>query len=160
MHILIHSLIACVILLSGCGEITYKRGGDNQAFLDAQQECHKESQSYQGCMDKLGWTVIDMRALNPDITVFPEKDNRQAAQGAAEHDEALTDVPLDASVVVSSWWKFGEGPEGLRMALKGCAGGAVFPEVIAASGSKGYLISGGQLLCMRKAGWYGQFTRN
>lgn len=154
------ALVVCVLLLSACGELSFKRGAGADAFRESQQACHGGSVPYADCMAQQGWTVVDMGALNPGLSVAPVADNRQAGASKGEVTAALNALAPDAVVTVASWWKFGANVDGLRAALKDCARQLGLPqEIVAGSDGKGYRVTGAQLRCMGQAGWYGQVAR-
>lgn len=152
--------IICFVVLSACGELSFKRGAGADAFRDAQQSCQRGSTPYADCMAQQGWTLVDMGALNPSLSVTPVADNRQAGASRGEVTATFNALAPDAIVTVASWWKFGANADGLRAALIDCARQLGLPqELVSGSDGKGYRVTGAQLRCMGQAGWYGQVAR-
>ncbi len=82
----------CVVAVTGCGEISYKRGATAQDYAQAEQACKDQGAGKSLCMQAHGWKQADFAAQNPDplFATITTTDNR--SQGFNQS----SPQPLDA----------------------------------------------------------------
>ena len=155
---LISILISLGVILSGCGEFSYKRGASADDFQHAKRNCEQSAASaseVDSCLKQQGWLVV-----SADKPLTPEKDEAVFGQSAAPALSGPTvnakievnesDDPLQI-VTINSWWKMGAGASQLAQDSEDCVaklGDEYAPEANYTRVSKGLLA------CMADKGWY------
>lgn len=140
MKIFIQTTVCVVIItvLSSC-MFAYKRGASNQNLVNDEKVCYKqagndkESEAFHACMHARGWSIVNTmksdqlavdhryshKSASKDLATpvtdsFPEESTwPQPATHTSDSQET-------SSIVVSSWWKFGAGPERLKQDQENC----------------------------------------
>lgn len=151
-------LISTGLVLTGCGEFSYKRGASANDFQQAKQSCQQASGSaseVDHCLKQQGWLVV-----SPDKPLTPEADQAVFGQSAApalagptvnaKIDVKATDDPRE-KVTINSWWKVGAGAAQLAADSKECVdklGEDYAPK------ANYTLVTKGLLECMSEKGWY------
>ena len=172
------SLLLITLLLSGCGELAYKRGANSSDLELAKKSCRAktpDAAAVEQCMAERGWVVQNLAGMTPldadpviEASALPSDrriENSASAMpgkpGAEGHVSALPDkapsTPRKApdmldTFKVSSWWKTGSGAESLKADTEACVaklGAAHRPDNQTQTATRGLLI------CMRKKGWGG-----
>jgi hypothetical protein len=175
--VLLVPLLAC-LLLSACGEFSYKRGATAADLEKSRDACKANGMSddaVKKCLEDQGWFVHDLSDMDPVAVLMPNEDNRSsgsqgdvAAAAAATMVESGTPAstasttPAGAPAApvksmtdkfkVTSWWKRGAGRTELADATNQCVaelGEEHRPDPVTQYTTRGLLI------CMRKSGWYG-----
>jgi hypothetical protein len=170
-------LLAC-LLLSACGEFSYKRGATAADLEKSRDTCKASGMSdaaVKKCLEDQGWFVHDLSDMDPVAVLMPNEDNRStgsqgdvAAAAAATMVESgspaaanatsdsATPAPPVKSMMdkfkVTSWWKRGAGRTELADATNQCVaelGEEHRPDPVTQYTTRGLLI------CLRKSGWYG-----
>ncbi len=165
-----------VILISGCGELAFKRGANVVDLQQVQQECKSKGGDravYEKCMSENGWVVQQMDDVDPVATSFANTDNRgftepeaepavKAESGAKQEAFPVASSaprkPADMmdKFVIGSWWKRGGNADMLDDAIAACVttlGAANQPVMNPQNGARA--VTRGLLLCLRQQGWYG-----
>lgn len=170
------ALLLLASLVSGCGELAYKRGATSGDLESAKKTCReKGSTAYEKCMADSGWVVQNLGRMEPldvdpvvEASVIPsdrrienaasaQPRSRQAkipiAPGSTQSAPVETRKPdmLD-TFRVSSWWKAGSGASNLEADTQACVtqlGEAHRP----AQTQLTQMATRGLLLCMKAKGW-------
>ena len=173
--------VACLLGLSACGELAYKRGGQADELAAVRARCHAAATpqiGYEKCMEQAGWTVQQLDEEIPLATLSVNPDNRateaplvsssktepttKASTEATKSAAAVAEVaPVKRShpndlLTVSSWWKMGGTPGALNSATEACVeklGDSHRP----APGKQ--TATRALVLCLRESGWYGVANR-
>jgi len=174
------SLLLFTLLLSGCGELAYKRGANSSDLDVAKKSCRAKAQdaaAVEKCMADRGWVVQNLARMAPldadpvvEATALPS-DRRienpasttPGKQGAEDDVSALPGSPHLTPIVkkapdvldtfnVSSWWKTGSGAESLKADTEACVAslGAAHRP-----DNQTQTVTRGLLLCMKGKGWSG-----
>jgi hypothetical protein len=72
--------LALIILLVGCGEVSYKRGGSQQDIDRAHQACRGSGEQLSACLAEKGWQKPTADVLDPLFATIKSTDNREAMQ--------------------------------------------------------------------------------
>lgn len=173
-------LLLFTVLLSGCGELAYKRGANSSDLEVAKKSCRAKAQdaaAVEQCMADRGWVVQNLRMMEPldadpvvEATALPSDrriENSASAMpgnpGAEGQVSALSNKAHPTPIVkkapdmldtfnVSSWWKTGSGAESLKADTEACEAklGAAHRP-----DNQTQTATRGLLLCMREKGWSG-----
>lgn len=97
-----------VILLSGCGELAYKRGASARDLDAAKKGCQSagSKESIDKCLEENGWLVQDLGTIGlPDSELFAiatvTDDNRNLTQQSTSEDKVEKSA-MDETVTVAS----------------------------------------------------------
>lgn len=174
------SLLLAALLLSGCGELAYKRGasaGDLEAAKKSCQAKISNPAEVEKCMAVNGWGVQNLDRMEPldadpvvEATALPS-DRRienaaslPPAKQAAENpvpalsaaSPAATNVKKAPDMMdtfkVSSWWKTGSSAASLKADTEACV--ARLGEAYRPDNQTQY-VTRSLLLCMKEKGWSG-----
>jgi hypothetical protein len=119
------------LLLSGCTNIGFSRGGSANEFSEASHQCQdQQSRPYDQCMAAAGW-----RASSSADTAIPPASQKLSAVPRA-------DTGFSSPLTAASWWKFGGSEAELGAARLACAAGDARE------------ISQTTLVCMEEKGWH------
>lgn len=173
-------LLLFTLLLSGCGELAYKRGANSSDLEVAKKSCRAkapDSAAVEKCMADRGWVVRNLDRMAPldadpvvEATALPSDrriENPASATpgkpGAEGTVSALPDKAHPTPTVkkapdmldtfnVSSWWKTGSGAESLKADTEACVAklGAAHRPH-----NQTQTVTRGLLLCMKGKGWSG-----
>ncbi|MGV8990687.1 MAG: hypothetical protein ACOH1Q_04700 [Thiobacillus sp.] len=160
-------ILLLVALLSGCGELAYKRGANSSDLEAAKKSClekEPDPAAVEKCMAHRGWVVHNLSRMEPldadpvvEASVIPS-DHRienaaSATPSATPPTEAEKRTPkMTDTFKVSSWWKTGSGAASLKSDTEACVaklGDAHLPDSQTLSATRGLL------LCMKDKGWSG-----
>ena len=174
------SLLLFTLLLSGCGELAYKRGANSSDLELAKKSCRAkapDAAAAEQCMADRGWfiqnlarttlldadPVIEASALPSDRRIENSASAMPGKSGAEGTVSALSDRAPSTPTVrkapgmldtfnVSSWWKTGSGAESLKADTEACVAklGAAHRP-----DNQTQTATRGLLLCMRGKGWGG-----
>jgi len=148
-------------MVTGCTELSYKRGAGSVEFEDAHAICKSaggEGSAYEKCMSERGWLVRKFDMVTPLATVIPDPDKRASTLDQTTPDKRGSTVAPSAPqnsldvFAISSWWKLGGNPQGFQEAVDVCLeklGEAHRPP----SGS--HQATRGLLQCLNESGWHG-----
>jgi len=173
-------LLLFTVLLSGCGELAYKRGANSSDLEVAKTSCREKGPdpaAVEKCMAGRGWVVQNLSRMEPidadpvvEASVIPSDrriENAASAmpgkagaegQVSALPDKAQPTPPVKKAPAmldtfnVSSWWKTGSGAESLKADTEACAAklGAAHRP-----DNQTQTATRGLLLCMKEKGWSG-----
>jgi hypothetical protein len=173
-------LLLLTLLLSGCGELAYKRGANSSDLETAKKSCRAKAQdaaAVEQCMAGHGWgvqnlprmvsldadPVIEASALPSDHGIENSASSTPGKSGAEGTVSAWSDKAQPTPIVkkapdmldtynVSSWWKTGSGAESLKADTEACVAklGAAHRP-----DNQAQMVTRGLLLCMREKGWGG-----
>ena len=170
------ALLAMVLLVSGCGELAYKRGASGSDLATDRAACKSQDSTpamVEKCLTDKGWTVQRLDKLEPididpviEATVIPSNqriENIGSYPGTAK--DSAGNAPPGAAAIppkkapdlldkftVSSWWKMGGSASNLQAAMDACA--ATLGEAHTPDATKQH-VTRGLLLCMKEKGWSG-----
>ena len=160
-------LLLFTVLLSGCGELAYKRGANSSDLEVAKTSCREKGPdpaAVEKCMAGRGWVVQNLSRMEPidadpvvEASVIPS--DRRIENAASDLPDKAQPTPpvrkapdmLD-TFNVSSWWKTGSGAESLKADTEACVaklGAAHRPDNQTQTATRGLL------LCMKEKGWSG-----
>jgi hypothetical protein len=160
-------LLLLAVLLSGCGELAYKRGASSSDLEAAKQSCREKGPdpaAVEKCMADRGWVVQNLSRMEPleadpvvEASAIPSdrriENAASATPGAAQSATAVKRTPeMTDTFKVSSWWKTGSGAASLKADTEECVaklGEAHRPDSQTQSATRGLL------LCMKDKGWSG-----
>lgn len=154
-NLLAISFFVCIVTsgLSGCGEISYKRGGSAQDVSQAHAMCRGTDNEFSKCLAQQGWdplfaavSVTDNRP-NPTLTSYETK--KDTSERGAPAPSTINDGP-NVSYNINSWWKMGAGPEALNIDQQSCEtalGARYKPDYLTNTFKRAFLI------CMHDKGW-------
>lgn len=175
-------ILLLALLVSSCGEFSYKRGASAGDLDNAKKSCiTKDSNqiAVNKCMTEAGWfvqsmqtsdsTALDKVTLDPVAEVFINQDNRQIgipvdastkktvmvkSQNGTAQQALLPKKVADPLEIfnISSWWKLGGGADNLKVAVDQCV--AILGEEYRPD-SQGHIVKRALLLCMKEKGWHG-----
>lgn len=175
---LVTMALTCLGLLSACGELAYKRGGQPAELEEVQNTCRnspKPGETYEQCMTSHGWTVRNLELEPLVVATSANPDNRVAPQAVADVLAPMTSpIPnqVKPAVVattpakpedpmellkVNSVWKFGGTPTELESATEKCV--AKLGDKHRPVMSPQQLMTRAMVRCLRDQGWYAAFTR-
>ena len=173
-------LLFFTLLLSGCGELAYKRGANSSDLEVAKKSCRAkapDAAAVKQCMADRGWVVqnlarmapldadpvIEASALLSDHIIENPASAMPGKPGAEGQVSALPDKAHPTPIVkkapdmldtfnVSSWWKTGSGAESLKADTEACVAklGAAHRP-----DNQTQTVTRGLLLCMKGKGWSG-----
>jgi hypothetical protein len=161
------TLLLLAVLLSGCGELAYKRGASSSDLEAAKKSCREkgpDSAAVEKCMADHGWVVQSLSRMEPldadpvvEDSAIPSdrriENAASAAPGATQPATAAKRTPeMTDTFKVSSWWKTGSGAASLKTDTEACVeklGEAHRPDSQPQSATRGLL------LCMKDKGWSG-----
>jgi len=171
------TLMLLALLLSGCGELAYKRGATSGDLETAKKACREKGSdtAYQRCMADNGWAVQNLGRMEPldvdpvaEASVIPG-DRRIENEPTATPGEQHADLPIAFgppqpapaaagkpdmmdTFKVSSWWKAGSGASSLEADTNACVAqlGEAHRPVQTQQTQK---ATRGLLLCMKAKGW-------
>ncbi|ADQ83902.1 hypothetical protein [Methylovorus sp. MP688] len=172
--LLLTPLLTC-LLLTACGEFSYKRGASATDLERTRADCraqNPDSAAVKKCMEAQGWFVQDLNDIDPVAVMTPSENNSPSKSMTHEEMAAATKAtmveagnksdpqnstaPEVKSMLdkfkISSWWKRGVGGVTLENATNQCVaelGEEHRPDPVTQYTTRGLLI------CMRKSGWYG-----
>ena len=162
------------VMVSGCGELSYKRGASTQDLEAAKAACQSagSEKAAEQCLEANGWTVRKLDDIDLFATAGVSPDNRNpgafttpafvpvtpartaavapattAAAPATEQAAAVS--PLDL-YTISSWWKIGADREALAADTNDCVttlGEAHKPNAKTQQVTRGFAV------CMHGKGW-------
>lgn len=66
-----------IALLTGCGEVSYKRGGSQQDIDRAHQACRGSGDQLSACLAEQGWQKPKVDAMDPLFATIETRDNHQ-----------------------------------------------------------------------------------
>jgi hypothetical protein len=119
------------LLLGGCTDIGFSRGGSANEFSEASRRCEvQQSRPYDQCMAAAGWRA----SSSTDTAIAPASLKLSAAP--------RTDTGFSGPLTAASWWKFGGSEAELGAARLACAAGDA------------RAISQTTLVCMEQKGWH------
>ena len=135
-------LVVCILLLTACGaQISFKQGAGTDAYVTSERKCRAQAsnEGFVSCMNKEGWTVRNVDVNSPLMTLEASDNNSGGAPASATKaapntarntasntsksaDPKLPQTPPDPlkRYAVSSWWKMGGSPEGLKSDTENC----------------------------------------
>ncbi len=160
-------LLLVALLLSGCGELAYKRGANSSDLEAAKKSClekEPDPAAVEKCMANRGWVVHNLSRMEPldadpvvEASVIPSnrriENAASATFGATQPTAAEKRAPkMTDTFKVSSWWKTGSGAASLKADTEACVaklGDAHLPDSQTLSATRGLL------LCMKGKGWSG-----
>jgi len=160
-------LLLLAVLLSGCGELAYKRGASSSDLEAAKLSCREKGPdpaAVEKCMADRGWVVQNLSRMEPldadpvvEASAIPSdrriENAASATPGAAQSATAVKRTPeMTDTFKVSSWWKTGSGAASLKTDTEACVaklGEAHRPDSQTQSATRGLL------LCMKDKGWSG-----
>jgi len=160
-------LLLLVFMLSGCGELAYKRGASSSDLEAAKKSCREKGPdpaAVEQCMADHGWAIQNLSRMEPldtdlvvEASVIPSdrriENAASAAPSAAQPATAVKRTPeMTDTFKVSSWWKTGSGAASLKADTEACVaklGEAHRPDSQTQSATRGLL------LCMKDKGWSG-----
>ncbi|MDP2028876.1 MAG: hypothetical protein Q8K12_04495 [Thiobacillus sp.] len=160
-------ILLLVALLSGCGELAYKRGANSSDLEAAKKSClekEPDTAAVEKCMAHRGWVVHNLSRMEPldadpvvEASVIPSdrriENAASATPGATQPTAAKKRTPeITDTFKVSSWWKTGSGAANLKSDTEACVaklGDAHLPDSQTLSATRGLL------LCMKDKGWSG-----
>lgn len=170
------------LLLSGCGEFSYKRGASVSDLENTKKTCQARGggdTAIEKCMEDNGWVIQRLNEPDPVAEVSVNPDNRNAGSPvkAASASMVSTDKALEGKVAevkstkdetasaaeikkadpmdtfkISSWWKLGGSAESLKAATEECV--TVLGEAHRPNVHT-QDVTRGMLLCMGEKGWRG-----
>ena len=168
------SLLLAALLMSGCGELAYKRGasaGDLQAAKKSCQANAADAATVEKCMADKGWAIQNLEQMEPlddadpviEASPLPSNQRIENAASAPSAGQAAATPPPAAArpgkipdpldrFKVSSWWKTGSGAASLQADTDTCVarlGEAHRPNPQTQTATRGLL------LCMKEMGWSG-----
>ena len=162
-----------MLLISGCGELSYKRGASTQDLEAAKRACQSagSEKAAEQCLRDQGWTVkkLDDAELFATVGVSPDNRNPSAvttpefvpvipaatpSPPTAAASATSAPVPPPASPLdiytISSWWKIGADREALAADTNDCVatlGSAHKPNAMTQQVTRGFVV------CMHAKGW-------
>lgn len=72
--------VGLIVLLTGCGELSYKQGGSQQEIDRAHQACRGSGDQLSACLAEHGWKKPKVDAFDPLFATIEATDNREATQ--------------------------------------------------------------------------------
>ena len=174
-------LIFTALLLSSCGEFSYKRGASTNDLTSDKKECEAWGGDVALCLKSKGWTVQKLDDLDPFATASVNPDNRTsnpvsnntytkkanntdatstsetststavASTSATSSAPTAPADPLD-KFIISSWWKIGGNADSLQSAINECV--ATLGEAHRPNPITNEATRG-LGVCMREKGWRG-----
>ncbi len=174
------SLLLFALLLSGCGELAYKRGANSSDLEVAKKSCRTkapDAAAVEQCMAERGWVVQNLAGMAPldadpviEASALPSdrriENPASAMPGNPRTEDTVSALPDKAPPTptvkkapdmldtfnVSSWWRTGSGAESLKADTEACVAklGAAHRPDIQTQ-----TATRGLLLCMREKGWGG-----
>ena len=160
-------LLLVALLLSGCGELAFKRGASSSDLEAAKKSCREKGPdpaAIEQCMADRGWVVQNLSRMEPldadpvvEASVIPSdrriENAAHATPGAPQPATAVKRTPeMTDTFKVSAWWKTGSGAASLNADTEACVsklGAAHRPDSQTQSTTRGFL------LCMKDRGWSG-----
>jgi hypothetical protein len=172
--------ILSLLMLTACGEVSFKRGAGPDQYARDKLLCQKnntQGDQVQKCMEDSGWSVAKLDKIDLDLVAVahPEDNQRTVIKkdevssksdavktnseiNQAKNKQSSSSTPNQEETIVnknfkiSSWWKMGGSDDQSKSAIKACS--AELNETpIVDSNYKVY--SRDFLICMKKAGWSG-----
>ncbi|PCJ31151.1 MAG: hypothetical protein COA90_06980 [Gammaproteobacteria bacterium] len=153
MHAQISLLLISSLLLtlSGCGELSYKRGATASDFQHSKQACsskHKIDTEIESCLAQSGWLVVDMnKSMVTEASLNTTSDSLFDGEKLPANKSTR---PLDTSTI-GSWWKAGATANSLSTDSEACTqqlGEQHQPQ------HNMTLVTLGLLDCMKTKGWF------
>jgi hypothetical protein len=157
------SVLLCAGVLTGCGEIAFKRGSGPDGFAADRRACQSRNddpQAVRACLAQAGWHVTDMDpgpsppppASPAPVTAPPTPVAAPASPMTEQAASPPPSAPAGKNLAVGGWWKFGAGAADLQSAATTCVaklGPANAPE-------PGYhSVTPALYACLRASGWHG-----
>jgi hypothetical protein len=164
--------LLAALMMSACGELSYKRGASANDLTQSKQSCQAENTTptaINNCMVAHGWTVHNLdetQRLDSELVAeaFINPDNRQiisrppTAANKLATDQAAQPIttkkiagPMDI-FIISSWWKLGGGADNLKQSTAECVS-ILGEEHNPKQNTRA--VTRGLLLCMKDKGWRG-----
>ncbi len=172
--------IASLLILTACGEVSFKRGAGPDQYARDKSLCQKnntQGDQVQKCMEGSGWSVAKLDKIDLDLVAVahPEDNQRTVIKKDEDNSKSETvktnpeinqpkskesstslsnkeETIVNKNFKISSWWKMGGSDDQSKSAIKACS--AELNETpIVDSNYKVY--SRDFLICMKKAGWSG-----
>lgn len=94
MRLLTYSVL--MVLLTGCGEVSYKRGGSPQDIERAHSACRGSGDQLSACLAQHGWQTPKVDAFDPLFATIEATDNREATQAKPSPFIEVTPAPNSA----------------------------------------------------------------
>lgn len=172
-------IIFSTLIMSGCGELSYKRGANLNDLGITKKTCaanNANQTEIEKCLADNGWFVHDLGSsddldvTDPVIEVAVNNDNRRidapleisdknranANNSASNSNSPVTNIKKSADPMdiykISSWWKIGGNASSLQLAINECI--ATLGEAHRPN-SETRQVTRGMLLCMKEKGWHG-----
>jgi len=162
-------LLPAILLLGGCADVAFKRGGSSADFDAARQACHRtttDNAAYRSCLSNAGWSVVaeanGPAPTEPDAPVPAAPAPIQTAQPSA----SLTVKGVAASVPqapgqdaksgldtisVKNWWRIGVGSSSLDASVDTCVA-RLGPAHQPAPGY--HTVTRSLVACLKTEGWH------
>ncbi len=147
------SVITLSLLLSACGEISYKRGASMGDFNQEKKSCasqYTDQKDIDACLEKTGWVIVSADKPLIKEADSTAKTSAQIDNGSEESMKEVKTNPLDP-IAVNSWWKAGSGPNQLIDDSNACIEVLGEDYRIKSNMSK---VTRGVLNCMKDKGWF------
>lgn len=169
-----------VSLLSGCGELSYKRGASPNELEKTKQTCQTNSnyKVIEKCLEDNGWTLQKLGAFDAFEEIITKNDSQTSKETTHITDSKLNEniekvttanVPTQPSnkytiktsakitpfnpldtYIVNSWWKTGAKADGFKVDSSFCE--AKLGEAHKLD-PKNQTATTGFIVCMREKGW-------
>lgn len=149
------TIFACIVTsgLTGCGEISYKRGGSAQDVSHAHAMCRGTDNEFSKCLAQQGWdplfAAVSVTDNRPNPTQISYESKKDASELHAPAPSTMNDGP-NVSYSINSWWKMGAGPAALNNDQLSCEktlGEMYKPDYPTNTFKRAFLI------CMHDKGW-------
>ncbi len=95
MRLLTYSVL--MVLLTGCGEVSYKRGGSPQDIERAHSACRGSGDQLSACLAQHGWQTPKIDAFDPLFATIEATDNREATQAKPSPFIEVTPAPTETA---------------------------------------------------------------
>ena len=145
-----------VLILSACGELSYKRGASANDFQQQKNNCSTDNKTdieVELCLENSGWFVV-----NADKPIFAEATTVERIIDAATEQVESDTIELEQKAIdpleliaIGSWWKTGAAPSALMTDSEKCAvdlGDGHQPQ------NNMSLVTRGLIDCMHDSGWF------
>jgi len=156
-------LVSAILLLGGCADVAFKRGGSSSEFDAARQTCHRttnDDDAYRACLSRAGWSVVAEAnqpvPVEPSVSVPTVPAPIQAAQPPAP---ASTPAPAPVqdpksgleTISVKNWWRIGVGVSNLDASVDTCVA-QLGPAHQPAPGY--HTVTRSLAACLKTEGWH------
>jgi hypothetical protein len=161
--------VAISLILGGCADVAFKRGGSSADFASAKKSCHQtttDDDAYRACLSSAGWSVVaeaDQPAV-ADISAptAAAPSPTQAAQhstsftvegvsGSAPPAPALDPKSGLETISVKNWWRIGVGSSSLDASVNTCVA-RLGPAHQPAPGY--HTVTRALVSCLKTEGWH------